>query len=423
LYTPAWGGTDVFLWAAVPWVLVLVTRPSTQRTDLTAGILSGAAVLMRYASVFLVPYVLGVIPRPPGGRRRNGLRRTLVYGLGLVPVVAIQVWINAFLADWPTLGGGVDLHGGSAAPRDRFWSHFPHVETANVALFFWVPRRILQFVIADTVPAHLLAAILLLALPLMVAAAIRHDDRIQASRWLIITCPLLFVELCTFLWICELLGAVGYGLETRYYTPLIPLVLPVSWLLASSETLAATTWGRIVRLLAQVYSVAFAFLALCRIAALLGSGQLASNQWSKVMGAAVRQWPASGVTYDASAARREVTALMHDDPNAILITDVDQWFYVDPPVDLSKVHRIEPCTHLSATEVSGPTELLILARDFGGPIEELFSFGQRERGHAGCFEALQPFVVIRSFPDERLKLLGRIVPSGVQLALKSARQK
>lgn len=57
LYTPLWSGTDIFLWAGVPWVLLLLTRPAGAPRPIAAaamaGILVGLCFWFRYAGAFL----------------------------------------------------------------------------------------------------------------------------------------------------------------------------------------------------------------------------------------------------------------------------------------------------------------------------------------------------------------------------------
>jgi len=59
LFTTWWAGTDLFLWEAVPWVLIWVVKgsneevPGISRFDLMAGAVCGLASLIRYASLFL----------------------------------------------------------------------------------------------------------------------------------------------------------------------------------------------------------------------------------------------------------------------------------------------------------------------------------------------------------------------------------
>jgi hypothetical protein len=55
--TPVWHGTDLFLWAGVPWMVLLLTRGAAGRTPLRspalAGLLVGFLCTIRYASLFL----------------------------------------------------------------------------------------------------------------------------------------------------------------------------------------------------------------------------------------------------------------------------------------------------------------------------------------------------------------------------------
>jgi len=62
-YSPQWKGTDVFLWAGVPWVTLLTNRlagsPGSAQAA-AAGLLAGALFALRYAGAFL-PLAAGVI--------------------------------------------------------------------------------------------------------------------------------------------------------------------------------------------------------------------------------------------------------------------------------------------------------------------------------------------------------------------------
>jgi len=80
-FSPHWGGTDIFLWAIVPWVIVLTVdashdhAPKEWRLDWLAGALGGLAVLMRYASLFLVVYLVWIILWQSRLRKRVLIRR------------------------------------------------------------------------------------------------------------------------------------------------------------------------------------------------------------------------------------------------------------------------------------------------------------------------------------------------------------
>lgn len=64
-YTPPWMGTDIFLWAGVPIIVVLLSKKIEERFSLPltvlASILIGILLSFRYASVFLLPTAILMI--------------------------------------------------------------------------------------------------------------------------------------------------------------------------------------------------------------------------------------------------------------------------------------------------------------------------------------------------------------------------
>ena len=115
LFTAAWGGTDIFLWAAVPWVLDWVVRASDENVpggrwlDGLAGAVCGLCMLMRYASLFLAVYVAFLMLWQSRMRLPVLTRRWAFFGLGLLPALALQVYINHFLSNAPAAPGGLSF--------------------------------------------------------------------------------------------------------------------------------------------------------------------------------------------------------------------------------------------------------------------------------------------------------------------------
>ena len=89
LFTGRWGGTDIILWAAIPWALEFIIR----RQDLMAGLVIGAALLTRYAAVFVAGYAVSIILWQRPWRRlialtswhAAGLHHPVVYELRCEP--------------------------------------------------------------------------------------------------------------------------------------------------------------------------------------------------------------------------------------------------------------------------------------------------------------------------------------------------
>jgi len=130
-------------------------------------------------------------------------------------------------------------------------------------------------------------------------------------------------------------------------------------------------------------------------------------------------WPSVGLTYDYSPARRYVLGVLKAQPGVVFIANKEQWFFADPEVDQSRIHRIESCRALKATHVTGPARLLVLATEQHQERREFYwatTFG--EPRHADCFDRLPPLRLLQRFPDEGLEVLEGTVPDGVRVTLK-----
>ena len=155
LFTASGAGTDLFLWAAVPWVLIWVVRgsneeaPGAARFDLMAGAVCGLASLMRYASLFLAAYAVLLILRQSGLRLRVLCRRWAFFGLGLVPGLAVQVYINEFLTSGPARPAGLSFDVGFGFAVRRALEGLPLLTTANFPWTFWFPGIALNLLFPD----------------------------------------------------------------------------------------------------------------------------------------------------------------------------------------------------------------------------------------------------------------------------------
>ncbi|MDX2031478.1 MAG: hypothetical protein SF339_12455 [Blastocatellia bacterium] len=118
-HTPWWGGTDLFLWAGIPFIFLLLFRTGARaQARALAGLLLGALYAMRWASMFVtlasalvIVFQLGQ-PGLRGIDRRATARRLLQFSvpLGLV-ALPIFLYIRAQrqgglgLPDYVRLGG------------------------------------------------------------------------------------------------------------------------------------------------------------------------------------------------------------------------------------------------------------------------------------------------------------------------------
>jgi hypothetical protein len=423
LFTSRWGGTDILLWAAVPWVLQLITRTPREQTnirsDFVAGLIVGASVLARYASVFLAVYAVAIIASQCGRRMALSGKRLLSLGAGVLPALVIQGYINGVLAAGGTAPGGVALRaGGPADIAVRVRESLTTLAGANHGLLFWFPASFRWWADVDYQAAGLVLAGMALMVPLLAFAADRHQP---VSLWLNdlrVVCAGLLVTLPLFLWLCGVFGTYNYVQDRRYYEPIRPLAVCIAYFVATM-TREGRTGLAAVALSSRAYVLAFAALTIIE----LGSTAVPTPRgdvWrSALIGAQVRRWPSWQLTYESSSARQFVIDLLRAEPKARLMTTLEEWFYAEPEADRSRIMRWQPCELLRASYISGPLQMLIFVEDRGGPLDQV-QWSARPTGYRDCLADLPGLTLIRHFPDERLKVLQAEIPRGARVQLKPA---
>ncbi len=430
LFTLPWSGTDIFLWAAVPWLLQLVARPpdadarSTARTDVLAGAVAGFCVLMRYAGLFLPVYAALLIICQCRARVGLPVRRTAAFGIGLLPALVLQIYVNCFLSNRPaTPAGGLKFDLGVLSVATRAWEGLAYLTTAAVSLTYWMPVRVIEALAeAGNRPWVVALTVVMFLLPVLVWIGRRDHSILNGCHDLRQVGAGLFVVIPAFLWAIEPFGGFAYTAHPRYYWPLLPLTIPIAYYLATANNLRRrNSFAVLIQFPSRAYVAAFVLMGVAGIIFAMSPSDRGEVRRARLVGMTdLRPWPSFGLTYDFSPARRYVSEAMTARPDTVLITNAEHWFYADVEVDRSRVHRVESCSQLRAQYVAGPTHLLLLVKDLGGLPQEILWFGPYgERHRAACFERLPPLKLVRRFPDEELKLLETEIPAGVPVALKT----
>jgi hypothetical protein len=427
LFTSQWGGTDIFLWAAIPWVLELIMRPSQAREhpavryDLCAGILIGLCVLMRYASVFVAAYAALVIVWHCRQQPARAVRRLFALTAGMLPAIVLQRYINSLAGPNPFFVPGSITIGWDqlATAGGRALESLITLVLANQEIFFWVPGRLQLWIDTAYDPATLvLAGISFIVLPVVFAFV----HRLRLAEWsddVRTTAAGLLIVLPVFLWVCGLFGTFNYLRQWRYYDSLRPLAVFIAFFFAASKAGNADARIRILAMSGRVYLLAF-MLATAVEVAFIFVPHPSGVPWRRtVLGAEPRPWPSFRLTYEFSEARAFVLGLMQADPKAILITNREQWFYADPEADRSRIMRWEPCVSLRTTHVSGPVRLLIFERDFNESAAQV-RWPDQPSPRFACWPEL-PVKLVQRFPDEQLRVLQADVAQGVRLDFKHLR--
>jgi hypothetical protein len=133
-YTLSWGGTDIFLWAGIPF-LVLWLRPAlNNRSIILAGLLLGLLYGVRYASSFLFPAGLLILLQTSfPDWRAFGKRAALFLGAALLAVAPVIVYVRSFTERGSSLPEFVDLNYGLAQLAvviDRILNHLPVISNS-----------------------------------------------------------------------------------------------------------------------------------------------------------------------------------------------------------------------------------------------------------------------------------------------------
>jgi hypothetical protein len=429
LFTPPWSGTDIFLWAALPWVVGCVVRgadeaaPRAGRFDCLAGAFCGVAVLMRYASFFLIPYCAALMLWQAWRRPRLLARRWTLFATGLLPLLAIQLATSYVFSNAAPTPGGLSVTSAGFSPS-RLLDAVSTLHMLNYAWAFWIPGRIQTILVPLAADGWEWQLALTAAFALLLIAVVKayqaqgmppHRDPRTLSFG-------LFVAVLAMLCAATVVGSFNYVSHVRYYGPLLPLSIFVAYSAASMAR--RDLWkpaGLFLRSTARLYAVGYAAVSLLYLILAMTPGRLGTIERTRIMAAQVSQWPSTAVVQELSPARQAVMQRLKEDPEALLLTSRTALFEWDPRIDRSRLH-VMSCQNIAADRISGPARVIMLTFDKGAD-HELWAYkGDGISGwlvRAECYERLPDLKVVQEFPDEGLKLLESRVEPGRLVMLKS----
>lgn len=439
LLTPPWKGTDIFLWAFLPWVLFWVGQGAIRgaagwKFDLAAGFGCGLAFFFRYAGAFLLVYTAGLILVQTGFSWSKLFRRGIAVSIGALPLIGVQFYINKFVAEPEQTQVAVSATGGLAPYVKAFVASFWMLPAANFSYAWWMPNKILNMLaqpgatLLGQVGPHgawwmtipLIAFVLVAPFVILWAAGWRIQNDVRAGA------VGLFWMLPLFLWGCSvvginnpLVGDYSFVGDFRYYAPLIPLSVLLAYGLGSTSERTEGTARRVTRLASIAYVFAYTGLALIGVFLLVVPMSIGSGKRQKLVGTThLFRWPGGGIEYDFSPTRHRALELLEQHPQAILITDQPQWFYAEPKVDRARVHRFGD---LRSQYVNGPAEIFVVGWDAGGRDEDFYwrlVDGPPRRSDE--LSGLNNLHLLARFPEEQMKILETDIPPGARVGLKAA---
>ncbi len=424
LFTPPWHGTDIFLWAALPWVIEWVTRasdtPGGARFDFLAGAACGLCVLMRYAAVYLALYTAFLILLQSGFHLRTLARRAGAFAAGLLPLLAIQVYLNFFVAVLPATPGGLfkEEHSIGLSP---FLLALEYLPAANFPLVWWMPRAVVNFLTRPAAEAPWLSPLALagfVLLPALLARKLGVRDFTAAARDRRIAALGSIFAIPLFLCVCAAVSDRVYVGVERYYLPALPLALFAAYAL----TMKGSEWKNKIqgalRIASLGYLAAYVFIAGSGIALLLLPGERGVGKRAQLLGTpAPHHWSPLKLTYDFLPSRKYILALLKNDPTTVMVTNRPNQFYADPTVDWSRLHRLY---RFGPRYVSGPAKILIVAEDpFETPLGVLYRYtSEGTLRRMDAFENFPGLHLLKRFPEENVKVVEARVPAGTRISLK-----
>jgi hypothetical protein len=204
----------------------------------------------------------------------------------------------------------------------------------------------------------------------------------------------------------------------------VPLAVLAAYFLAGSKSEKEGMLMRLVRTGANACVIGFALLGAIGAVRLLVPGASGSGARAKLMGSKqTENWPSLKTNYQSSDARSFVVQLMRENPGAFLLTNMENWFFAERDIDLSRMHVIVSCATLGTEYVrtrfiSGPARIFILVRDDGGPaLEFAWNYFDGKVEHAKCYERIPNVQLLRRFQQEGIKVLEAQLPAKERITL------
>lgn len=431
-FTLPWTGTDIFLWAATPWVCLWLSQAATAESRKIAairyawvGFACGACFLARYASVVLVVYAALVIVLQSGRRYADLFRHGFVFACALAPALALQLYIDIWGADARATPGGVDPSRNAAMILSGLKTGVQLLPTANYLLFFWLPDRLLKwFVLPGTEAPWLYGFVLLLfAVPALALRRGGHRSLAAAFGDVRVIAAGLLAAVPLLLFACTALGEYPFISDYRYYRPCIPLIALLAAYFAGTRLAEAARWQRWFARFNATFFFAMSLSLVGGTFFLLAPNAHGVVQRRKLMADGdLATFPSLGVCFEFPVTRDYIRQRLADDPHLYVLMNFDRWFTADPTVDRARIHPVLRCEFFASQRVTGPLHLLVAVSDRDDrPLSIHFEHWDGRLLPAPCLEAL-PLRFVTRFPQEKMKILEGTLPAGATVVLQDKPQ-
>jgi len=241
-FTLGWDGTDILLWAGIPFLLVLLFKQRESNAGLlsvvVAGLLFGALYAIRYASLFLALFALLMLFQVRFPDYRSALKRYALFLLsGLTIVLPTYLYSRLYAVGIGGIADRATIARLTSSPSTVLKGILRNLPiTSNMLFGIPLPDQILYQINSTLLlyVAGLTCLLILLLLPLVLKvswnrAGKKFQDDLALSVWFLPFSLLAFLIGVNF---AVRLGLVGIR---RYYDPLVLCGILIFYQLATTR--------------------------------------------------------------------------------------------------------------------------------------------------------------------------------------------
>lgn len=229
LTTPLWNGTDIFLWAGIPYLVLLLNKNVLDQRSyaipLFAGLLFGFLCAMRYASAFLALASVLILVQVSYPRFKPFLGRLVVFFLpSMVIILSFFAYMSVTSHDSSGLPAQLDATSGGIAALLTKAQAILRGSSVTSYLIFGFP--LLDAVVTRinfrpfSYAVGTICLLVILLLPLVVLKS-RASINSSTRQHLVLSLSFLPLSLTVFLAASRLLSDWALFKIRRYYEPLI----------------------------------------------------------------------------------------------------------------------------------------------------------------------------------------------------------
>jgi hypothetical protein len=357
-FTPEWSGTDIFLWAGIPWIVLLLSQAistSNLKFLIMTGLIFGLLYSFRYSSLFLVFSIFLILIIAYFPRIKTPIVHFGIF-LGASLTFILPIYIYNRLVQQYTLSAFDLSSSGFNQIFESFFTILKRVgnQLPHASILFGFPvREIIYGTFPPGTTAHYLYGIvclfILFLLPLWVKCS-KTGLNVESNILLGLAC--LPISLVLFLTLMMFFYGQGYTdfLQTeRYY-----VVINICFILAFYRLASLSTRNWAVELIASIFVVGLIFhYGLYRPADL----------WSGRQALFVKQLlgdlPTSIISPTSSSIsnslRQAVKKLQQDNPDAIFFTFSHPFYTYDGSEGFRVILRAD--AYWQSAYVSKPTKV------------------------------------------------------------------